>query len=283
MDDRRRPPATIEHASSAAAVRADRDGPLAGQHAIVTGGGRGIGAAVADELGRLGASLTLMGRSATSLERARARLEAAWGRPTHIAIVDVTRPEQVDAAFAGVGSALGPPAILVNNAGGARSSPFAMTGLDLWREMLDLNLTGAYLCTKQVLADMVAAGHGRIVNVASTAGLVGYRYVTAYCAAKHGLIGLTRALALETARTGVTVNAVCPGFTDTDLTAEAVATIAETTSRSPDQARADLARHNPQGRLIQPEEVAQTVGWLVLPTSAAITGQSIVVAGGEVT
>ncbi len=256
--------------------------PLDGQHAVVTGASRGIGAVIADELGRLGAALTLIGRTPEPLEDWADRLRAAHQRSVQAVVGDVTSQDDVARAFQAAVGALGPPTILVNNAGGARSAPFARTGLDLWQEMLDLNLTSAYACIRQVLPGLLAAGSGRIVNVASTAGLIGYGYVSAYCAAKHGLVGLTRALALETARTGVTVNAVCPGFADTDLTAESVATIVAKTGRSPEEARAELADRNPQGRLIQPEEVAQAVGWLCLPGSRAITGQAIVIAGGEV-
>ena len=256
--------------------------PLAGQHAVVTGGSRGIGAAIADELGRLGAAVTLMGRTPATLRAQADRLRAAHGRPVEAVVVDVTRADDVARGFEAATAALGAPSILVNNAGGARSAPFSKTGPELWQAMLDLNLTSAYTCIRQVLPGLLAAGSGRIVNVASTAGLTGYGYVSAYCAAKHGLIGLTRALALETARTAVTVNAVCPGFADTDLTAESVANIVARTGRSPEQARAELTSRNPQGRLIRPEEVAQAVGWLCLPTSGAITGQAIVVAGGEV-
>ena len=261
---------------------ADATLPLAGQHAVVTGGGRGIGAAIADELGRLGATLSLVGRTPETVRARSERLRVAYGRSVIAIAADVTRADDVERAFAAAIDALGPPSILVNNAGGARSAPFSKTGPELWQEMLDLNLTGAYNCIRQVLPGLLSAGAGRIVNVASTAGLIGYGYVSAYCAAKHGLIGLTRALALETARTGVTVNAVCPGFADTDLTAESVANIVSNTGRSPEQAWAELARRNPQGRLVRPEEVAQAVGWLCLPTSGAITGQAIVVAGGEV-
>jgi NAD(P)-dependent dehydrogenase (short-subunit alcohol dehydrogenase family) len=258
------------------------DAPLDGQHAVVTGAGRGIGAAIADELGRLGASLTLMGRTRESLERRRTILQETHDRAVEIAAVDVTSAEQVERAFAAATAALGPPTILVNNAGAARSAPFARTDPALWREMLEVNLTGPFLCARQVVPTMIERGHGRLVNVASTAGLTGYPYVSAYCAAKHGLIGLSRALAIETARTGVTVNAVCPGFADTDLTAAAVANIVAKTGRTEQEARAELTRRNPQGRLIDPAEVARAVGWLCLPGSAAITGQSIVVAGGEV-
>ena len=256
--------------------------PLSDQHAIVTGAGRGIGAAIAAELARLGATLTLMGRSGESLQAQSRQLQEGHGRPVKSALVDVTKPESVERAFETAKQALGAPAILVNNAGAAESAPFLETGFDLWSRLIAVNLTGAYLCARAVLAHMVAARYGRIVNVASTAALRGYPYVAAYCASKHGLLGLTRALALEVARTGVTVNAVCPGFTDTDLAARAAETIAARTGRSPEQARAELERYNPQGRLVQPAEVAQAVGWLCLPGSGSITGQAIVVAGGEV-
>jgi NAD(P)-dependent dehydrogenase (short-subunit alcohol dehydrogenase family) len=252
---------------------------LAGQHAVVTGGSRGIGAAVAAALLRLGASVTIVGRDRRALER---QLETLASGAVRMVVADVTDQDAVERGFAAAAELAGAPTILVNNAGAARSAPFARTDRALWREMLDVNLTAAYRCASLVLPRMLEVGYGRIVNVASTAGLVGYPYVTAYCAAKHGLVGLTRSLALETATTGVTVNAVCPGFADTDLVARAVETIQTRTGRTLDEARTELTRHNPQGRLVRPEEVASAVGWLCLPGSAAVTGQSIVVAGGEV-
>jgi NAD(P)-dependent dehydrogenase (short-subunit alcohol dehydrogenase family) len=197
-------------------------------------------------------------------------------------VLDVTDAAAVPAAFEGAARRFGPVDILVNNAGDAESAPFGKTSLALFERMLRVNLTGAFLCTQAVLPAMLRAKRGRIVNIASTAGVKGYPYVSAYCAAKHGLVGLTRSLALETAKTGVTVNAVCPGYTQTELVDQAVARITAKTGRSADDARAEFAATNPMGRMVTAEEVAATVLYLCLPSSTAITGQAIVVAGGEV-
>ena len=250
---------------------------LAGHHAVVTGAGRGIGTAIAERLAALGAAMTLLGRDQARLEATAEKLTKARGL-----VCDVTDEEAVGRAFAQAAEAAGPPTILINNAGAALSVSFAKTTLEQFRRMLDINLTGAFLCSRAALPAMTAAGQGRIVSVASTAGLKGYAYVSAYCAAKHGLVGLTRALALETAAAGITVNAVCPGYTETDMLREAVARIAAKTGRSEAEARDALIKDNPQGRLIQPEQVADSVAWLCHPGSGAITGQAIVVAGGEV-
>lgn len=256
--------------------------PLAGRHALVTGGGRGIGRAIAERLAGLGAELTLVGRSAATLETSARALEAAEGRKVATAVADITDARAVTAALETARAAHGAPVILVNNAGAARSAAFLKTDRALWDDMLAVNLTGAYLMTRAALPGMLDAGWGRIVNVASTAALLGYRYVTAYCAAKHGLVGLTRALALELATKGITVNAVCPGFTDTDLTAAAIDAIVKTTGMSAEAALAELEKGNPQQRLIEPVEVANAVAWLCHPDSGAVTGQSIAIAGGEV-
>ena len=256
---------------------------LSGRHAIVTGGARGIGAAIAATLARQGADVTVMGRDGAALARRRAQLTAdgAAGRVA-TAVADLSDPDQIAVGFRAAAAALGPAAILINNAGIAPSAPFLKHSLADWNAVLAVDLTAAFLACQQVLPAMIAGGFGRIVNVASTAGLVGYRYVAGYAAAKHGLVGLTRALALETASQGITVNAVCPGFTDTDLVADAVRTISAKTGRSHADARAELARANPQGRLIDPAEVAHAVAFLCQPESGSITGQAIVVAGGEV-
>lgn len=245
---------------------------LAGRHAIVTGGARGIGAAIARALIEAGARVTITGRDEAALAAAAQELGAAC------VAMDLARPASIRAAF----DHAGPCDILVNNAGQAGSAPFGKTDEALWQRMLDVNLSGTFHCTQAALPAMLDAGWGRIVNVASTAGLVGYRYVAAYCAAKHGVIGMTRALALEVAARGVTVNAVCPGFTDTDIVRDAVANIVAKTGRSEDEARAQLAAGNPQQRLVRTDEVANAVLWLCLPQSGAMNGQSLAVAGGEV-
>jgi len=256
--------------------------PLAGRHALVTGGNRGIGAAVADRLAALGAGVTLVARDAATLEGKAAEIGDAHGVPAGFAVADVTDESAVADALESANTANGPVDILINNAGSGKSAPFKRTDLAFWRQMMDVNLTSAFLFTHAALPAMVEAGHGRIINVASTAGLVGYRYVVAYCAAKHGVIGLTRSLALETAKTGVTVNAVCPSYVDTDMTRETIANIMEKTGASEEEAIAQITAGNPQGRLITPDEVASAVAWLALPEQAAVTGQAIPVAGGEV-
>jgi NAD(P)-dependent dehydrogenase (short-subunit alcohol dehydrogenase family) len=253
------------------------NGRLDGRHALVTGGGSGIGAAIAERLAGQGAVVSLLGRDPERLAAQAARMDRA-----HAVAADVTDETAVERAFAEAAARAGPVSILINNAGAAPSAPFLKTTRALWDGALAVNLTGAFLCAKTALPGMQAAGWGRVVNVASTAGLKGYPYVAAYCAAKHGLVGLTRALALEVARSGVTVNAVCPGFTDTELVARSVETIVTKTGRSADQAREALAAGNPQGRLVTPDEVAAAVLWLCLPESAAVNGAALPVAGGEV-
>ena len=255
--------------------------PLAGRHAVITGGGRGIGSAIALALGRLGADITVMGRTRATLESTVAEVAAACGVRAAAEAVDVADPAAIEAGFAAAAARLGAPTILVNNAGIALPAPFHRTDLELWNKIFAVDATGTFLCTRQVLKGMLEAGFGRVVNVASTAGLTGYPYVTAYCAAKHAVIGMTRALAREVATKGVTVNAVCPGYTDTDIVGATLDNIVAKTGRTREQALAEIVVHNPQGRLVKTDEVADAVAWLCLPGSAAVTGQSIVVAGGE--
>jgi NAD(P)-dependent dehydrogenase (short-subunit alcohol dehydrogenase family) len=254
--------------------------PLAGHHAVVTGGGRGIGRAIAERLAALGASLTLLGRDRARLYETVQDLGAATVCDSQIC--DVRDQASVAHAFDAIARAGHKVSVLVNNAGRASSARFGATDEGLWNEMIAVNLTGVYRCTHAALPALLEAPAGRIVNIASTAGLVGYSYVSAYCAAKHGVVGLTRALALELAGTRITVNAVCPGYTDTDLVRSAIANIVERTGKGEREARAALAARNPQRRLIQPEEVAALVGWLCLPEAQSITGQALAVAGGEV-
>ena len=252
---------------------------LEGRHALVTGAGSGIGAAIARRLAQEGARVTLAGRRRAPLEEVAASL--GDGQCFVADGFDVTDPGAVARGVGAARAALGPISVLVNNAGFAPSAPFERTDFALWQNVISTDLNGVYHVTQAVLPGMREGG-GRIVNVASTAGLIGYAYVSAYCAAKHAVIGLTRALALELAKTGVTVNAVCPGFTDTPMIAEAIETIAANTGRNMLEAKASLTRANPQRRLVTPEEVADAVAWLASPAASAITGQAIAVAGGEV-
>jgi NAD(P)-dependent dehydrogenase (short-subunit alcohol dehydrogenase family) len=258
----------------------DATGRLDGYHAVVTGASRGIGYAIARALVSEGARVAILGRDPARLEAA-ARSLGAEDRVAALAS-DVTHDADLAAAFAAARRRFGPVRVLVNNAGEAASAPFVKTDVELWQRMIGVNLTGVYACIREALPDMLEARAGRIVNVASTAGLRGYRYSAAYVAAKHGVVGLTRALALELADRGITVNAVCPGYTETDLVRGAVANIASRTGRSEAQAREALVSGNPQHRLIQPDEVAHAVVWLCAPGTESVTGQSLAISGGEV-
>ncbi|MDO9587697.1 MAG: SDR family oxidoreductase [Brevundimonas sp.] len=250
---------------------------LTGHHAVVTGAGSGIGRATAERLAEGGCQVTLIGRHVARLNETADRIgDLAFAAPA-----DVTDPDMLAAAIEVGRDRFGPVDILINNAGAATSAPFLKTDADAFRAMLALNLEAPAEAARLVLPGMLTRRWGRIVNVASTAGLKGYAYVSAYVAAKHGLVGLTRALALEVAAKGVTVNAVCPGFTETELVARSIESIIAKTGRSEEEARAALAASNPQGRLITPDEVAQTIVWLCGDGASGINGAAVPVAGGE--
>ena len=254
---------------------------LAGRHALVTGGSRGIGAAIAAALIGDGVRVSLVGRDERALNSVAREL---GGADKAVAIVgDVTDSSAVRGAFEAARGHFGPVTLLINNAGQAASAKFSDTDETLWNRLIAVNLTGTYLCSRQAIGDMLQAGFGRLVNVASIAGLRGAAYISAYASSKHAVIGLTRSLAVEYAARNITVNAVCPGYVDTDIVKGAIANIAGKTGRSESEALAALISANPQRRLIQPREVADTVMWLCRPGSDSVNGQSIVLAGGEVT
>jgi 3-hydroxybutyrate dehydrogenase len=249
---------------------------LQGRHALVTGGGRGIGRAIAAELAAAGAKVTVVGRSEKSLQEA-----AAAGHAQGWIVADVTRPTALADSLKTVEAVRGPVDILVANAGGAESAPFSKTDPEQFRRMFELNVMGVVHSVRAVLDGMTARKSGRIVAIASTAGLKGYAYVSAYCAAKHAVVGLVRSLAVETATSGITVNAVCPGYTDTDLVRESLTRIAAKTGRTEAEAQKALLKDTPLGRLVRPQEVAAAVLYLCSPDAASVTGTTLVVAGGE--
>lgn len=254
---------------------------LSGRHVLVTGASRGIGASIAAALAAEGATVSLLGRDAARLAEVAAEVGGA-GRALPIA-ADVTDAAVVKEAFATARRQFGPVHILINNAGQAAAAKFTETDEALWNRIIGVNLTGTYLCTRQAVPDMLQAGFGRIVNIASIAGLRSAPYISAYATSKHAVIGFTRSLALEYATRNITVNAVCPGYTDTDMVTRAVDNIMKKTGRSESEAMATLTATNPQGRLIAPAEVSNAVLWLCRPGTESVTGQSIVLAGGEVT
>ena len=250
---------------------------LTGQHAVVTGGGRGIGRAAARALAQAGASVTIVGRTEQSLKDAVAHRDAGA-----YAVADVTDPASIARALADAGTARGPIGILIANAGAAETAPFVKTSPELFRRMFEVNTMGTVNAIQAVLGSMIARGFGRVVAIASTAGLKGYGYASAYSAAKHAVVGLVRAVAAETSTTGVTVNAVCPTYTDTDIVENSLERIVRATGRSRKEALADMLKDVPLGRLIKPEEVGAAVVYLCLPEAAGITGTALPIAGGEI-
>lgn len=250
---------------------------LSGRHALVTGGGRGIGRAVAAALSEAGTTVTVLGRQKAALDEAVAARHAAGS-----IVADVTDAAAVEAGVKQAEAARGPFDILVANAGGVSTAPFGKTDPAQFRALFDLNVLGIVHAARAVLAGMVARRFGRIVAVASTAGLKGYPYVSAYCTTKHAVVGLVRSLAAETAKTGVTVNAVCPGYTDTDLVRASVAAVTGKTGKSYDEVVAQYVKDVPMARLIRPEEVAAAVVYLCSADAGAVTGTAMTIAGGEI-
>jgi NAD(P)-dependent dehydrogenase (short-subunit alcohol dehydrogenase family) len=251
---------------------------LANQHALVTGGGRGIGIEITQQLIVQGAKVTILGRDQESLEK----LVQLYPKSCFAVSTDITDEQSVKNAFALAKKHFGPIQVLVNNAGQAESAPFMKTDVAMMQRMLNVNLIGTMLCIQAALPEMIEQQWGRIVNIASTAGITGYAYVSAYCAAKHAVVGMTRALALELSQKGVTVNAICPGFTESDILKNSIANVMQKTGRSEADIRKEFAANNPQGRIIQPIEIANTVLWLCAKNSGSIHGQTIPISGGEI-
>jgi len=246
---------------------------LSNKHAVVTGGGTGIGLAIANALHSKGAMVTIMGRNKDRLS------EAAKNKPRmNIKVVDVTDPLSVKDAFSQT-SGIEPISILVNNAGAALSSAFHKTSYEAWQQMINVNLNSVYLTINSALEEIMSANHGRIINIASTAGLEGYAYTSAYCAAKHGVIGLTKSLALELIGTDTTINSICPGFTNTDIVTKAIKNIMKKTGRSKEEALSGILSSAGQKRLVEPNEIALEVIRLCEPKNDIINGQSIVIDG----
>jgi len=246
---------------------------IKGSHALVTGGATGIGLAIVKALCAGGVRVTVASRNIQRIEAVTKDLDAVTGM-----VLDVTDSGSVRSVF----EAAGPVDILVNNSGIALAAPFDSTTQEQLANVMAVNLTGVFHCMQAALPSMREQNYGRIVNIASTAGLRGYAYTSAYSASKHGVIGMTRSLALELASTGITANSICPGFTDTQIVADATANISKVTGRTQEEALAELVNHNPQKRLVTPVEVADTVLWLCGENSRSINGQAIAIAGGEV-
>ena len=254
--------------------------PLAGRSAVVTGGGRGVGAAIARHLAAGGARVVVAARSGDQIEAVVAELRAR-GASAHAVVCDVSDPIAVDRLASASRQLCDRVDILVNNAGIATAAPLVRTTLDDWNRAFAVNATSAFLCLKAFLPDMVAAGWGRVVNIASTAALSSDRYISAYAASKHAMLGLTRSAAAEVAAHGITVNAICPSFLATDMTEQSLTRIVEATGRSRDEAAGTLARRNPQNRIIDPDEVAAAAAYLCTDAARGINGAALVIDGGE--
>ncbi len=249
---------------------------LKDKHLLITGGGSGVGAAIAQSFAAAGANVSILGR------RKKALHDTAKGYSNIFpATADVCDEASLNDAFTKAREEFGPINIVIANAGTAETAPFERTDLDQWNRMISTNLTGTFLTIKNAYEDMKASGEGRIIAIASTAGQKGYSYVVPYCAAKHGVVGLVKGLALEAARTNITVNAICPGFIETPMLETSINNIKKVTGRSEEEARKSLYAGNPQKRFIQVEEVAAMAQWLCAPGSESITGQALSISGGE--
>lgn len=247
------------------------------KHVIITGAGRGIGAAITDIFAAKGFKVTLIGRNAEVLEEKASGL----GEAALALSCDITKPEEIAVAFKQAIDTFGPVDVLVNNAGAALTAPFVKTKPEQFQAMMNVNFLGACYCIQAVLPDMMERNTGRIINIGSTSSVKGYGYVSAYTASKHAIMGLTRSISIEISKTDVTINTVCPGFTETDIVSDAIENIMQKTGRTAVQAIAELTKHNPQKRFIQPSEVADQVYYLAAHAPLSITGQAIMVDGGE--
>jgi NAD(P)-dependent dehydrogenase (short-subunit alcohol dehydrogenase family) len=250
------------------------ESPLAGRHALITGGGTGIGAAAAEHLHAAGAKVSLLGRRLEPLQKIAGRLSG------YAVSCDVTVPEEIAKAFEEVRALNGPLDLLIVNAGIAESAPFHKMTRESWDRIIGTNLTAAFECSRAAIGDLLQSDNGRLVFVASVASLRGVPYAAHYAASKHGLLGLMRSLAAEYAKTSLTVNAVCPGYVDTPMTDQSVARVSEITGRSEDQARSAITNMNASGRLVDPQAIGNVIAMLCLPLSRDINGAAITIDGG---